>query len=289
MLDRRGQAVACLGGSFSRNRYRRMDDTKAIGGAGPRSLKMLECVAEIGPEFTLSEAAARLDLPPSTVHRLLKAFIAANLVERTGDRAYRAGPELYRIGSLIVDNFDLRGLARPELMPLWKVWQETTTFALYRPYTGKGMIVEAVRSPNPLQFAWEALQDFELVWGAQGLAILAHLSNPEIDAVLERAPSGPLSGQPLPPRQVMLDCLEAVRRGGYASVRDTAVVNLAAVAAPVFRAGGSVLGSIGVVMPATRFDPARETELIAMVVKAAEAVSAKLGWRKSSDGRPPGY
>lgn len=256
-----------------------MDDTKAIGGAGPRTLRTLECVAELAPNFSLAEISARLELPPSTVHRLLKAFIGANLVERTRDRTYRVGAELYRIGSLVVDNFDLTGLARPELLPLWKVWRETTTFALYRPYTGKGMIVEAMRSPNPLQFAWEALQDFELVWGAQGLAILAYLNSEEIEAALDNAPSGPLSGRPLPPRDDMLAYLEEVRRSGYANLRDADTVNLAGVAAPVFRAGGSVIGSIGVIMPASRFDPTRETELIDMVVGAAKTVSAKLGWR----------
>jgi DNA-binding IclR family transcriptional regulator len=256
-----------------------MDDIKAIVGAGPRTLETLKCVAELAPDFSLAEISARLDLPPSTVHRLLKAFISANLVERTHDRTYRVGAELYRIASLIVDNFDLGALARPELLPLWKVWKETTTFALYRPYTGKGMIVEAMRSPNPLQFTWEALQDFELVWGAQGLAILAYLSNEEIEAAIDNAPSGPLSSRPLPPRDDLLAYLEEVRRSGYANLRDADIVNLAGVAAPVFRAGGSVIGSIGVIMPATRFNLAREAELIDMVVGAGKSLSAKLGWR----------
>lgn len=256
-----------------------MDDIKAIAGAGPRTLRALACVAELAPDFSLAEISARLDLPPSTVHRLLKAFIGANLVERTEDRTYRAGAELYRIGSLIVDNFDLRGLVRPELLPIWTAWRETTTFALYRPYSGKGMIVEAMRSPNPLQFAWEALQEFELVWGAQGLAILAFLNEAEIEATLDNAPSGPLSGRPLPPRANLLACLEEVRSRGYANVRDADIVNLAGVAAPVFRACGSVIGSLGVIMPANRYDVAREGELIAAVVTAANAVSAKLGWR----------
>ena len=256
---------------------KRMDDTKAVGGAGPRTLRVLEGVAELAPEFTLVDIALRLDLPPSTVHRLLKAFVDANLVERSGDRAYRAGAELFRIGSLLVDNFDFRRLASAELVPLWKAWRETTTFAVYRPYTGKGMIVEAIRSANPLQFTWEALQDIELVWGPQGLVILAHLAEAEIDMALERAPPGPLSGRPMP-REDVLAYLEKVRSDGYLS-QHSVDVNLAAVAAPVFRAGGSIVGSIGVIMPATRFDPAREPELVDMVVNAAKALSTKLGCR----------
>jgi DNA-binding IclR family transcriptional regulator len=254
-----------------------MSDTAETVGAGARTIRLLRAIAEKGSQFSLSDLAADLELPPSTVHRLLQTMIDAALIERADGRAYRIGPELFRIATLIADKFDLAATIHPFLEALWKDWQETCTFSVYRPDAHKGMILDLIRSPHPLRFAWERFDIFDLCWGPHSHAILAFLPLPEIEIILERSPAGPYSGKPLPPRDVMLHYLSDVRARGYAVLTDSETLDLAGVGAPVFNAAGGVLGCVGVVMPATRFNKGRENELIDSVVQTAHGMMRALG------------
>jgi DNA-binding IclR family transcriptional regulator len=252
-----------------------MSDTAETVGAGARTIRLLRAIAEKGSQFSLSDLAADLELPPSTVHRLLQTMIDAALIERADGRAYRIGPELFRIATLIADKFDLVATIHPFLETMWNEWQETCTFSVYRPDARKGMILDLIRTPHPLRFAWERFDIFDLCWGPHAHALLAFLPLPEIVAVIERSSAGPYSGRPLPPREVMLQYLSDIRARGYAALVD-AEVNLAGVGAPVFNAAGGVLGCAGVVMPATRFNKSRENELIESVVRTAQGVTQAL-------------
>ena len=52
-----------------------------------------------GSAPTLTEIAARSDLPLSTVHRLVTELAAWRVLERDGEGRYRAGPPLRTIGA----------------------------------------------------------------------------------------------------------------------------------------------------------------------------------------------
>jgi DNA-binding IclR family transcriptional regulator len=250
------------------------DETEHAGG---RVLKLLQCVAEGEREFALKDLVARTGLAPSTTHRLLGFLVQADMVERAGPKAYRLGPEIFRIASLILQKFDLHKLARPLLHELWTQWQETCSFCLYKPSTRSAVVVETIRTPHPLQFVVEPHTEISLAWGSMGRSILAHLPNEDVDAVLALDRRGPISGKRLPTRRNMRQDLERIRQRGYAVYEDKEL-DIAGVTAPVFGPGGSVVGCIGVTMPASRFRKPDESELCQAVVNKARRLSAASGF-----------
>ncbi|MFL6605816.1 MAG: IclR family transcriptional regulator [Steroidobacteraceae bacterium] len=250
------------------------DETEHAGG---RVLKLLQCVAEGEREFALKDLVARTGLAPSTTHRLLGFLVQADMVERAGPKAYRLGPEIFRIASLILQKFDLHKLARPLLHELWTQWQETCSFCLYKPSTRSAVVVETIRTPHPLQFVVEPHTEISLAWGSMGRSILAHLPAEDVDAVLALDRRGPISGKRLPTRRNMRQDLERIRQHGYAVYEDKEL-DIAGVTAPVFGPGGSVVGCIGVTMPASRFRKPDESELCQAVVNKARRLSAASGF-----------
>jgi DNA-binding IclR family transcriptional regulator len=86
-------------------------------GAASRTLELLQSIAAGDLEFALSELAGRAGLAPSTAHRLLEPWVGRDLIERAGPKAYRVGPGLFRIASLIVRNYD-KVLALPGLLDI---------------------------------------------------------------------------------------------------------------------------------------------------------------------------
>jgi DNA-binding IclR family transcriptional regulator len=245
-------------------------------GAGARTLELLRFIASGEREFALKDLAERAGLAPSTVHRLLDFWVQRDLIERAGPKAYRLGPELFRLASLIVQKFELQRIARPLLEALWTEWQETASLCLYKPSMHTATVAESIASPHPLQLVVAPYSEISLAWGSLGRAILAQLSPDEVEAVLAHDHHGPLSGRPLPSRRALQAELRLIRDRGYALYEDDAM-NIAGVSAPVFRAGGTVEGSVGVTMPASRFGKVVRDKLPGAVVESARRLSAALG------------
>jgi DNA-binding IclR family transcriptional regulator len=224
--------------------------------------------------------AKRLELAPSTVHRLLQSLLGTGVIERSGVDSYRPGRELLRMAALLVRRFDVQAVARPVLRELWLEWQETCCLCLYESVGRTAKVAEAIASAHPLQYVIEPGSTLSLAWGSLGRSILACLPDEDIKIVLGRAQHGPLSGLKPPPRAELLKELQRIRRLGYARYEDRSRLDIAGVAAPVFSGAGAVLGCIGVTMPASRFKLCDSRELIRGVLAAAARVSSALGSRK---------
>src|SRR3954451_24531321 len=68
-----------------------------------------------GPRrMALSELATRLELPPSTVHGLVRTLVAHGLVvQDRGSSRYQLGPAVLRLGNVYLDTIELRSKAVP--------------------------------------------------------------------------------------------------------------------------------------------------------------------------------
>jgi len=247
-------------------------------GSGARTIALLRCIADGEPVFTLSAVAQKLRLSPSTVHRLLRVLTESGLVERTPSQSYRIGSDFYRIATLVAEKFEIGRLARPYLQDLWKLSRETSAFGLYRPSSQSVMIAEVIHTTFPLRYVIERLTTLSLTWGSLGRAILAYLPEREFDAAYAASGSGPLSGRPLPSRQELRLAIGEIRKRGYSVYEDRAHLDVAGVAAPVFNAGGQVVGALGVMMPLSRFDKYPLAKLSAPVVAHARMMSEKMGY-----------
>src|SRR4051812_17493553 len=244
-------------------------------GTGPRLIALLRLIAEGGQSFSLKELAARANLPPSSVHRLLQVLTRTGMVERGPQLSYGPGRELYRMASILRARFDLVGAARPFLERLWSQWQETTVLCAFNPTSRTGSIVDVLLTTHPLRFAIEIGLELALPWGSLGQAMLANLAPADVDAVLRKATTGPLSGRPLPPRAQMLAELGHVRERGYADYFDPNY-DVAGVAAPLFGRDKVLIGCIGITMPSQRFELHDRDAMTAAVRGAAAELSELL-------------
>jgi len=244
-------------------------------GTGPRLIQILRLIAEGGRGFSLKEIAARADLPPSSVHRLLQVLARAGMVERGPQLSYGPGRELYRMASILRARFDLGGAARPFLERLWSQWQETTVLCVFNPTSRTGTIMDVLLTTHPLRFAIEIGMELALPWGSLGQAMLANLAAADVDAVLRSATTGPLSGRPLAPRAEILADLTHIRERGYADYFDPNY-DVAGVAAPLFGRDGKLIGCLGITMPSQRFELHDRDGMTAAVRGAAAELSELL-------------
>lgn len=241
-------------------------------GAADRVAYLLKLVAAGPASFSLSDIAERAVLPQSTVHRLLQALVRSGLVERGASQTYRPGRELNRMASQLVSRFDLVSTARPWLKELVGNWNETAVLCIYSPVEQIAIIADVELTTHPLRFAVDRGVEISLPWGSLGRAVLAFLPDGEIEAIIRRSHIGPLTGRPRLPRDELERELATVRANHYSRYFDPAI-DIAGIAAPIFRSDGAILGCIGVTMPSSRYQLHLEDNLVLAVVEAARMIT----------------
>jgi DNA-binding IclR family transcriptional regulator len=220
--------------------------------------------------MALSELATRLELPPSTVHGLVRTLVAHGLVvQERGSTRYQLGPAVLRLGNVYLDTIELRSKAVP--------WAEDVArrsgFAVRTAVLLLDDVVIIHHEPRP--DGSRQMPEVGIVIPAHasalGKAILAFSGE---DAQPER-PLRSMTGETITSPTLLAEQLRAVRDSGLALEEEEALLGECGVAAAVFDATGGVVGSIGVVVPASAWPV--EQAVHDAVREAARAISRELG------------
>jgi DNA-binding IclR family transcriptional regulator len=223
--------------------------------------------------MTLSELAGRLELPPSTVHGIIRTLVGHGMVvQEHGSGRYQLGPAVLRLGNVYLDTLELRSKAIP-----WAEDLARRTGCAVR--TGVLLLDDVViihHEPRP--DGSRQMPEVGIVipahTSALGKAILAFdddaaarmLSTPQL-----RSMTGETITSPTDLKQQLTD----ISTTGLAAEQDEAVIGESALAGPVFDASGTAIGAIGLVIPSSNW-PADPTSRDA-TREAARAISRELG------------
>lgn len=255
--------------------------TNALGTVA-RAVRVIQCLAEADGPVSVGQLTERLELPSSTVHRLLQLLKGEGIVESDPvARTYRVGPELHRLAALIVGRSNAASLARPVMERVVAACRETCLLALYQPDTRQMMFVAQVQSPQPLRFEVECNVPLPPMWGSSGRVVLAHLPEDELREALAGAGPSPATGAPFGDAAAFARELRRVRNRGHDLTRGELLADSVGVAAPVFARGRGVIGSLTIAIPSVRFRPPQRAELVALVVDAAGELSRMLGHERA--------
>ena len=115
-----------------------------------RSMELLEVLKEKNRNFSIAELVEPMDLPPSTVHRILQTFCEKKYVIRD-DRShtYRLGPALIPLGKAAARGIRLQDAAHGILAQLAKQTKEDAYLVI--PVGNEGLVIEKVDGPSHLK------------------------------------------------------------------------------------------------------------------------------------------
>lgn len=150
-----------------------------------RAMKILRAVASAGPAGARAgELSSGTGIHRVTVHRLLAELTSEGLVEQDGKRSYHFGAEAWSLGHAASHRFDLARIAEPSIE---RIEQEThDTVYLLRRTPGAVLCIARRDGRYPVKsLVMDVGVRYPLGIGGAGLAILAFLSQPEIDVALK--------------------------------------------------------------------------------------------------------
>lgn len=249
-------------------------DAARLDGPIVRCVKLIRLLAEVDSDISIKDAAAHLDLPASTTHRLLRVLLQEGLVAKDPRTSrYRAGLDLERMGSLLAYKKGFRDITRPYLQRVVDHCGEACMFVAYLAATRQVSVMAAVNSSHPLRYEIELYVPHTVVWGATGRSVFAFLPEDEQRMIAEQAEPSPVSGAALPEWSELKPELDAIRDRGYVLTHSQKLKGAVGIGTPVRNAAGDVIGSFCITVPEIRFDPSTEASLARLLMEQAELFS----------------
>lgn len=228
--------------------------------------------------ISTSEVAAATRLTRPTAHRLLSALATEGFLDRDG-AGWVTGPELYLMGSIAAERYDIAELAREHVRELARLTGESAFLSARRGDETVCLLREEGSFPIRSFVLHEGIR-FPLGVASAGLAILAFLPQEERDEYLGRAR---LDGEWGASHSVseLVERLERTRATGYSVNPGLLVEGSWGMGAAVFDERGRPAWALSLTGIESRFRDDRRRELGRALLQHAHALSQQLGRRGS--------
>ncbi|SOC58067.1 transcriptional regulator, IclR family [Ornithinimicrobium cerasi] len=237
-----------------------------------RAFALLEGIADAGGTVALSQLAERVQLPPATIHRLLRSLVDLGYVGQERSRQYSLGPRLLRLAGESSKRIGV--WARPHLSEAVAQLGESVNLAVL---DGDEIVYVAQVQPSTtlMRMFTEVGRRTLPHSTAVGKAILAGSSDDEVLALLHR------TGMPRRTEHTVTDPDEFLRRlaltreRGYATDDGEQEVGVRCVAVAVPGAPRPMAMSLS--GPTTRMDDATVERAAVVLGDVAGRLGAELG------------
>ncbi len=237
-----------------------------------RGLVILEAVAKSADPMSLTDLAALLHIDRSSVFRL------ANTLKRRGYLAissrgkdYILGPSIWRLSRQYDWSNMLVTISHEHLKKLALETNETAHLAVRE---GKrALFIDHATANHMISVAGQTGELVPLYCTAHGKALLADCDAPQLQNILGPQPLTSYTPQTMTGlRKLVKHCAE-IKRLGYATDEAEFQEGIRCVAAPIRDRDGSVIASIGISAPMTRFPRERLAECSEQVMSIAHTIS----------------
>lgn len=241
-----------------------------------KALAILKQFTPVAGDLGASDVARLLGMDKVIAYRLLRTLATEDfVVQDPATKKYRLGPGLIELASHNLREVPASESARPWMESLRDLCDETVMFAVRR---GTEVVVSLpLESRQPMRVTANVGDAESMHSTASGKVMLAFGPESLFDEVL-------VTGLPaMTPRTITSpDKLRAevkrVRARGWAMDNEECVTGIRALAAGVLGRGGAIEGCLAIRGPATRLTDAMIERVAPELVRAAQAVSKKLGF-----------
>ncbi|UXU76468.1 MULTISPECIES: HTH-type transcriptional regulator BhcR [unclassified Paracoccus (in: a-proteobacteria)] len=246
------------------------EDTGGIR-ALDRALDILDLIAGANG-LTLTEIAQRLEMAPSTVHRVLVTLATRGVTESDPlTQAWHIGPTAFRHGSAFMRRSGLVERARPVLRRLMEVTGETANLGILNGdavlFLSQAETHETIRAffPPGTRSALHA--------SGIGKALLAHANPTALKRMIAEMKLERFTEMTLVDPQALMQDLAEIRARGYSLDNEERTPGMRCIAAPIFDLAGEAAAGISVSGPTLRMHDARLVAIADAVIDAAKELS----------------
>jgi DNA-binding IclR family transcriptional regulator len=246
-----------------------------------KAVRVLMLFTPEQPEWGVSAVAREVDMPKTTVHRILRVFEQhAFLTQNPDTRRFRLGLAGIELGRRAQEGFELRRIALPIMEQLSAVTGETVLLQVVSPEGDRVVCIERVQQRRGLRLILDVGSTAPLYAGCSSKVLLAYFDKEAIDRVL----AGDL--RPMTPHTIVdaaeiREQLQRIRQQGYAVSFEETDEGVAGVSVPIRDARDRVIAGLSVSGPVTRVNASTIRDYTGHALEAARRIAAELGHQPS--------
>jgi IclR family acetate operon transcriptional repressor len=243
-----------------------------------RGLNILEALARAEGGLTLTDVAQRVDLPPSTAHRLLATLDRMGYVYQAGDLGrWYVGLQAFTVGSTFLASRDFVAQSHPHMRRLMEQSGETANLAIL---DGTGAVfIDQVQCREMMRTIVKLGSRVPLHASGVGKAMFAALPDDEIEAILKVKGLPRITANTITSPETMWAAIRVIRQRGWSFDDEEHALATRCVAAPIYNEHAEVLGAISLAGPSSRLPDERIKQLGPLVAHIAEELTHRLGGR----------
>jgi IclR family KDG regulon transcriptional repressor len=244
------------------------------------ALRLLKVFSEDETEFGISVLAKHLGVAKSTVHRLATTLVSEGFLEQNPDNGrYRLGLSLFSLGALMRNSMDVSANTKPLLLAL----RDSTDEAVHLAVLNQTAIVylHNLESRKAIGIRSNIGARKPAFCTSEGRVLLA-FSSPELVSRALKEELKPRTPVTIVDPAKLRAILNEVRSYGYAVDDEESEIGMRAIAAPIRNLSGEVIAAVSLAAPAQRLTKRGLRTLIPEVMRSAEAMSGRLGYRSAA-------
>ncbi|OWW19296.1 hypothetical protein AYR66_07065 [Noviherbaspirillum denitrificans] len=245
------------------------DDTRGGIQVIARAASILRALETHSAGMSLGEIAKIVDLPRSTVQRIVDALGAEGLVVSSGS-GVRLGPAILALAAST--KFEIADLIRDDLQQLCTDTGETVDLSIYD--GDKVVFIDHLPGSHRLRAVSAIGVSFPLHCCAPGKAVLAALGQQDLDRLRRKLKLAQMTEHTITDWDDLDKEIDSVRREGIAYDREEHSVGICAVATTIVSPLGQLL-SISMPIPTPRFKN-KEQDFKALLLEKTAVVRQKM-------------
>jgi DNA-binding IclR family transcriptional regulator len=240
--------------------------------------KIIELLAN-NKEMRLQEIADELGMYKSNAYKIASDLCEYGYLNKNdATKKYRLGFKFLNISSAVIENLDLRIVARDSIEHLNNIINETVHLAILM--GNQAFYIDKVETMHSIRTFSRIGMPVAMHCTGVGKAILAFQPPETIEKILQSTIFKKYTKNTITNKKQLLEELKKISEVGYAVDNEEADNDIVCVAAPIWDSTNKVIASVSVTTIVNRFSMKDLLEYKDLVCEKAYEISKKIGYNK---------
>jgi len=242
-----------------------------------RALNILEVVSQSKEPLGVTELSNKMDLNKSTVYRMLNTLQYRGYIAQDNENdKYTTGLKLFELGSLVINELDLRKTSISYLEDLMKLTGETVHLGILD--DGEVIYIEKVESSETIRMHSKIGKRVYAHNTSLGKILLAYSDEEVMENILNNKGLPKTTENTIIKQNKFKKHLQQVKEQGYAVDNEESEKGINCIAGPIFDHKGEITAAFSISVPKIRLNVDITKKYGDLILEYSKRISEALGY-----------
>jgi len=238
---------------------------------------VLDCFIQENKPLQLTDLKRKLDIYPSTIHRILDTLRYLGYIENVpNSEKYQLGIKCLELGMSKLSQIEINKEASPYLDELSREFNENVYLGIL--YDGFVMYQAKKEVLRRIRIVTHVGTRAYVHCTALGKVLIAFLNKNEREKIYKKTGFLKLTKNTITDKELFEKEITKVRKQGFARDNEENEYDIKCIAAPIRDYSGKVIAAISISGPSYRFDVNRQSQLKNEILKYSQIISKRMGY-----------